>query len=126
MPALAAIGTLTEGGISLSDLISDLLENGVFVKFLIAITESDSYIEENGTKVPWDSVPCPSSEVSSPIFLPFLPPASSCQEIVNPNASYIIMKKNPSLPPSGACKTPGLSYPTPFAKPASTPLSISR
>ena len=57
--ALAAIGTLTEEGVSLSDLISDLLENGVFVKFLIAITESDSYIEENGTKVPWDSVPMP-------------------------------------------------------------------
>ncbi len=57
--ALYALQRLTELKINLSDIISDLLEGGVLVEFLSAITESSVYLDDSGNKVPWDSVPMP-------------------------------------------------------------------
>ncbi len=54
---LYAVQKLSELKINISDIISNLLENGVLVEFLTVITDSKQYIGEDGKSTAWEEVP---------------------------------------------------------------------
>lgn len=70
---LYAVQKLSELKINVSDIIGDLLENGVLVEFLIVITDSSQYVEEDGKKTAWEEVPMPKiGELIADFFSDFM------------------------------------------------------
>ncbi|HRY83284.1 MAG TPA: hypothetical protein P5533_01485 [Candidatus Cloacimonadota bacterium] len=55
--ALYAIQKISEAQLSLSDIISDLLENDILIEFMTAITESTCFRADDGSQTPWEDVP---------------------------------------------------------------------